>query len=147
MTKKQIRLVISILTALLGLAIVITSSIYLAKSVSVWADEWGTDIDLNKDFIIFIMAGLGLLGAGSYGSYLSVKEECPSFSLMVGYTFGGVIVFLYSLAMIIKQVQKEHEDMMAVLTPYIAYLVVGLIVAVGAYLVYRTIKSKKAIEE
>lgn len=133
----------SILTSVIGLAIVVASAVLLGLSVEVWADEYGTDISLNKDYIIFIIIGLGLLIGGIYASLKAFKEESVKGSLVVSYGFGSAMLTFYSLALIIKLAQKTLENKLAQITPYIIYLVIGLLVFSLVCYVYYYLTKKE----
>ena len=113
----------NIINIVLGAFVLIVSLVYFIKSKEVWADEYGTDISFNSDYVVAMIIGV-IISVHGVAQLLNSNQFT---SVICNITASGVICF-YSLGCFFKPLMKALSKNVAFeFVNYQAYLYIGIL--------------------
>ena len=134
------------ITFILGsLTSFVISLVYFIKSYSYYADEYGTDISFNNDYVIALVVSLILLSFASYKLYAEAKEIEVKSDSIVSFTCSTLVSF-YSLGVFFKALNKAlSKNKPFDFTSVQAYLFIGIVLLiVSVYYALKIMEQRKA---
>lgn len=128
-----------------ALASFVISLIYFIKSYSYYADEYGTDISFNKNYVIALVVSLILLSYASYKLYAEIKTKEVKYDAIIGVTCSSLVSF-YSLGTFFKAWTKALSKKKTFdFNANQVYLYIGIIVLfLSAYFLIKVLEQRKA---
>ncbi len=123
-----------------GVISFVINLINYVQSYEYYADEVGTDIEFNSDYVVAMLVSLSIIAAGVY-AIVTIKKDinnANSFNSILG-SVSSALVSFYSLGVLFKALNKgkAFED-------YTLYLYIGLFsLALFAYFIFSYFESKK----